>query len=83
MSGGEMWVAWAFPITVITALTKLPSRQTVRSSRTSSPPAGLMASIIKAGVIQSHDGSSWWDLESGEVVLRAYATSKEVTEVHH
>lgn len=41
----------------------------------------LVANIIKTGVIQSQDGSSWWDLESGEVVLRAYATSKEVTEV--
>ena len=41
----------------------------------------LVANIIKAGVIQSQDGSSWWDLESGEVVLRAYATSKEVTAV--
>ena len=41
----------------------------------------LVANIIKAGVIQSQDGSSWWDLESGEVVLRAYATSKEITEV--
>ena len=41
----------------------------------------LVANIIKAGVIQSQDGSSWWDLESGEVVLRAYATSEEVTEV--
>ena len=41
----------------------------------------LVANIIKAGVIQSQDGSSWWDLESGEVMLRAYATSKEVTEV--
>lgn len=41
----------------------------------------LVANIIKVGVIQSQDGSSWWDLESGEVVLRAYATSKEVTEV--
>lgn len=41
----------------------------------------LVANIIKAGVIQSQDGSSWWDLESGEVVLRAYATSKQVTEV--
>lgn len=41
----------------------------------------LVANIIKAGVIQSQDGSSWWDLESGEVVLRAYATRKEVTEV--
>ena len=41
----------------------------------------LVANIIKAGVIQSQDGSSWWDLESGEVVLHAYATSKQVTEV--
>lgn len=41
----------------------------------------LVANIIKTGVIQSQDGSSYWDLESGEVVLRAYATSKEVTEV--
>lgn len=41
----------------------------------------LVANLIKAGVIQSQDGSSYWDLETGEVVLRAYATSKEVTEV--
>lgn len=41
----------------------------------------LVANIIKAGVIQSQDGSSYWDLETGEVVLRAYATSKEVTAV--
>lgn len=41
----------------------------------------LVANIIKAGVIQSQDGSSYWDLETGEVVLRAYATSKEVTKV--
>lgn len=41
----------------------------------------LAANIIKAGVIRSQDGTSWWDLGSGEVHLRAYATSKEVTEV--
>ena len=41
----------------------------------------LVANIIKAGVIQSQDGLSYWDLETGEVVLRAYATSKEVTKV--
>lgn len=41
----------------------------------------LIANIIKAGVIQSQDGSSYWDLETGEVVLRAYATNKQVTEV--
>ena len=38
----------------------------------------LVANIIKAGVIQSQDGSSYWDLESGEVVLRAYATTETV-----
>ena len=41
----------------------------------------LVANFFKSGVIQSQDGASWWDLESGEVVLHAYATSKEVTEV--
>ena len=40
-----------------------------------------MANIIKAGVIQSQDGSSYWDLESGEVVLRAYATTASVEKV--
>ena len=40
----------------------------------------LIANIIKAGVLQSQDGSSYWDLETGEVVLRAYATSEEVQE---
>ena len=40
----------------------------------------LVANIIKAGVLQSQDGSSYWDLETGEVVLRAYATSEEVKE---
>lgn len=38
----------------------------------------LVANIIKSGVIQSQDGSSWWDLESGEVHLRAYATTETV-----
>lgn len=41
----------------------------------------LVANIIKAGVIQSQDGSSWWDLETGEVVLRAYATTETVEQV--
>ena len=40
----------------------------------------LVANIIKAGVIQSQDGSSYWDLESGEVVLRAYVSSDEFSE---
>lgn len=41
----------------------------------------LMANIIKAGVLQSQDGSSYWDLETGEVVLRAYATTETVEKV--
>lgn len=41
----------------------------------------LVANIIKAGVIQSQDGSSWWDLETGEVHLKAYASSSVVEEV--
>ena len=40
----------------------------------------LVANIIKAGVIQSQDSSSWWDLESGEVVLRAYVSTDEFAE---
>ena len=41
----------------------------------------LVANIIKAGVLQSQDGSSYWDLETGEVVLRAYATTETVDKV--
>ena len=31
----------------------------------------LVANIIKAGVLSSFDGSSFWNLETGEVVLKA------------
>lgn len=41
----------------------------------------LVANIIKAGVIQSQDGSSYWDLESGEVVIRGYASSDAIESV--
>lgn len=41
----------------------------------------LVANIIKAGVLQSQDGSSYWDLETGEVVLKAYATTETVDKV--
>lgn len=41
----------------------------------------LVANIIKAGVLQSQDGSSYWDLETGEVVLRAYATTDTVESI--
>ncbi len=42
----------------------------------------LVANIIKAGVLSSQDGSSYWNLETGEVVLRAYATSSSVQETN-
>lgn len=41
----------------------------------------LVANIIKAGVLSSQDGSSWWDLESGEIHLSAYATTTQMEEV--
>lgn len=40
----------------------------------------LIANIIKAGILSSQDGSSYWNLETGEVVLRAYATTEVVGE---
>lgn len=42
----------------------------------------LTANIIKAGVISSFDNSSWWDLESGEVHLKAYASTETVKETN-
>lgn len=42
----------------------------------------LVANIIKAGVLSSQDGSSYWNLETGEVVLRAYATTETVEETN-
>ena len=41
----------------------------------------LVANIIKAGVIQSQDGSSYWDLETGEVIIRGYASSDAIESV--
>nr|DAW34871.1 MAG TPA: tail protein [Caudoviricetes sp.] len=41
----------------------------------------LVANIIKAGVIQSQDGSSYLDLETGEVVIRGYASSDAIESV--
>ncbi len=41
----------------------------------------LVANIIKGGVLQAQDGSSYWDLETGEVVLRAYATTESIDKV--
>ena len=41
----------------------------------------LTANIIKAGVISSFDNSSWWDLESGEVHLKAYATTDSLNKL--
>ncbi len=35
----------------------------------------LVANIIRAGILSSNDGSSYWNIETGEVVIKAYATS--------
>jgi len=40
----------------------------------------LVANIIKAGILSSLDGSSYWNIETGEVVLKAYATTEVVEE---
>lgn len=42
----------------------------------------LTANIIKAGVISSFDNFSWWDLESGEVHLKAYASTETVKKIN-
>ena len=42
----------------------------------------LVANIIKAGILSSQDGSSYWNLETGEVVLRAYASTESVEETN-
>ena len=42
----------------------------------------LVANIIKAGILSSQDGSSFWNLETGEVVLKAYATTESVEETN-
>lgn len=40
----------------------------------------LVANVIKAGVLSSLDGSSYWNLETGEIVLKSYATTEVVEE---
>ena len=40
----------------------------------------LVANIIKAGIISSKDGSSYWNIDTGEMFLKAYATTESVTE---
>jgi len=42
----------------------------------------LIANIIKAGTLSSIDGSSYWNLETGEVVLKAYATTESVEDTN-
>lgn len=37
----------------------------------------LMANIIKAGIISSKDSSSYWNIDTGEVVLKAYVTNDD------
>ena len=40
----------------------------------------LIANIIKAGIISSVDGSSYWNIETGEIVIKAYATTESVND---
>ena len=40
----------------------------------------LVANIIKAGIISSKDGSSYWNIDTGEMHLKAYATTESVNE---
>ena len=37
----------------------------------------LVANIIKAGIISSADGSSYWNIDTGEVVLKTYVTGEQ------
>lgn len=37
----------------------------------------LAANIIKAGIISSADGSSYWNIDTGEVVLKAYVAGDQ------
>lgn len=37
----------------------------------------LMANIIKAGIISSKDGSSYWNIDTGDVVLKTYVTNDD------
>ena len=37
----------------------------------------LVANIIKTGIISSKDGSSYWNIDTGEVVLKAYVTNED------
>lgn len=41
----------------------------------------LVANIIKAGTISSVDGSSFWNLDTGEICLKAYATTEKLEKV--
>lgn len=38
----------------------------------------LMANIVKAGVLSSIDGSSYWNLDTGDVFLKAYVTNEKL-----
>lgn len=41
----------------------------------------LTANLLKAGVISSLDGQSYWNLETGEVVLNSYANKDDVNKI--
>lgn len=41
----------------------------------------LNANILQAGVIRSRDGSSWWDLETGEVQFSTLASQSDLDDL--
>ena len=41
----------------------------------------LLANLIKAGTISSLDGSSYWNIETGDIVIKSYATVDSVEEI--
>ena len=44
--------------------------------------AGTMnANILRAGTIASEDGSSWWNLETGEIMLSAFARKSDLDDL--
>lgn len=41
----------------------------------------LTANVIKAGILSSLDGLSYWNLETGEIILNAYAKKDDLKEI--
>lgn len=41
----------------------------------------MNANILRAGTIASEDGSSWWNLETGEIMLSAFARKSDLDDL--